>query len=189
MREFLYSEIAVFHGLSNMPHDPNRAITNGRVLARTILDPLVETFGPIAIRSAYRSPEVNSFGSEHDLGCASNAKNFAAHIWDHVDSAGNNGASVSVVIPWFASRFEQGRDWRDLAWWLHDHLPYNSIQFFPKRAAFNIGWRENPKREINSFLDPAGTLLKAGSEPVLDISARKACYADFPPFRGIPMPV
>ena len=35
-----------------------------------------------------------------------------------------------------------------MAWWVHDHLPYSQLQFFPKLAAFNIGWQEQPRREI-----------------------------------------
>jgi hypothetical protein len=49
-----------------------------------------------------------------------------------------------------------------MAWWIHDHLPYSELQFFPKLAAFNIGWHEIPKRRISSFTAPRGVLTKPG---------------------------
>jgi hypothetical protein len=49
-----------------------------------------------------------------------------------------------------------------MAWWIHDNLPYSELQFFPKLAAFNIGWHEAPKRTIYSFIPPRGFLTKPG---------------------------
>jgi hypothetical protein len=49
-----------------------------------------------------------------------------------------------------------------MAWWIHDHLPYSQLQFFPKLGAFNIGWQEQPKREIYSFISPRGYLTRPG---------------------------
>lgn len=189
MRQFLYSEIAAVHGLNNYPTNPDLAIKTGRRLAQDILDPLVETFGPIEIRSAYRSPEVNAFGNAGKLGCASNEKNFGKHIWDHPDAAGNIGASVSIVIPWFVRQWEAGRDWRDLAWWLHDHLQFHAACFFPKRAAFNIGWRTNAVPSIYSYARPTGRLVRPTEPPALTASERSEKYKDFPPFRGISLPI
>ena len=60
MRDFLFSEIAAIEGLSNLPDDPELAIAAGRGLCENLLEPLQATFGRIAIRSAYRSPEVIS---------------------------------------------------------------------------------------------------------------------------------
>lgn len=188
MRDFLYSEIGAHHRLPNVPHDPNLAIRAGRMLAETLLEPLVETFGPIVVRSAYRSPEVNGYGAKHGLGCAKNEANYAGHMWDRRDAEGRIGATVSVVIPWFARRYDAGRDWRDLAWWLHDHLDHTDIEFFPKRAAFNLQWRENGQKSIYSFIAPKGLLLRAGDAPAEDAATRAARYADFPPFRGIAYP-
>ena len=59
MRDFLYSEIGNFVGIQNIPANPDLALYTARKLATELLDPLVETFGPIAVRSAYRSAEVN----------------------------------------------------------------------------------------------------------------------------------
>ncbi len=188
LRDFLYSEIGAVHGLPNLPHDPNLAIKAGRKLAENLLEPLVETFGPIVIRSAYRSPEVNGFGSENNLGCSSNERNRAAHIWDMRDTEGRMGATVSVVIPWFARRYDKGRNWQDLAWWLYDHLDFNSIQFFPTRAAFNLNWREAPRKRIYSYISPKGWLLAETEEPTLNSASRAERYADFPPYRGIVFP-
>ncbi len=82
MRDFLYSEIANFHGLPNIPAMPDVAIEAGRELCQALLEPLQASFGRIAIRSAYRSPAINQYGSEHGYSCASNAANFGRHIWD-----------------------------------------------------------------------------------------------------------
>ena len=43
-----------------------------------------------------------------------------------------------IVIPWFADRLLEGTPWQAMAWWIHDHLPYSQLQFFPKLGAFNI---------------------------------------------------
>jgi hypothetical protein len=187
-RDFLYSEIGNFHAMPNLPDDPDLFIAAGRALCQNLLDPLVETFGPIAVRSAYRSPSVNKFGNDHDLKCARNEANFAGHIWDRRDSAGRMGACTSVVVPWFADQYNRGRDWRDLAWWVHDHLPYSEVWFFPTNAAFNLTWREDPVRTISSYVAPRRKLLAAGATPNEDCVRRKVRYADFPPLRGIAYP-
>jgi hypothetical protein len=59
MREFLYSEIANIHHMTNLPDDPDLAVAAGRALCEHLLEPLHATFGHINIRSAYRSPEIN----------------------------------------------------------------------------------------------------------------------------------
>lgn len=164
LRDFLYSEIANHYGMQNIPDDPDLAIAAGSRLCEDLLEPLQEAFGRIAIRSAYRSPSINAFGNLNKLNCASNEKNFAAHIWDQLDGDGCMGATACVVIPWFADRYETGADWRALAWWIHDHLPYSSLFFFPKLAAFNIRWHEHPERRIDSYVMPKGCLTRPGME-------------------------
>lgn len=162
MRDFLHSEIAAFHGLANIPDDPDLAIAAGRRLCETLLEPLRATFGAVAVRSAYRSPEVNEFGNANGLNCASNAVSAAGHIWDRRDADGCMGATACIVLPWFADRYAAGADWRALAWWIHDHLAYSRLQFFPKLAAFNIQWHERPTRRIDSFIAPKGCLTRPG---------------------------
>jgi hypothetical protein len=162
MRDFLYSEIANVQGLVNLPDDPSLAVIGGRGLCENLLEPLQATFGRLAIRSSYRSPAVNAYGNAHKLSCASNARNFARHIWDRRDARGI-GALACIVVPWFADRFEEGMPWQAMAWWIHDHLPYSELQFFPKLAAFNFGWHELPKRTIYSFIAPRGYLTKPGA--------------------------
>ncbi len=188
MRDFLNSEISNYHQLQNIPDDPALAIRTGRAFCTTLLDPLEETFGRIAVRSAFRSASLNQFGNENGLNCARNDANYGYHIWDH-QNGDSIGAGASIVIPWFADRFEQGRDWRDLAWWIHDHLPYSDLLFFPKLAAFNIAWRSHPRRRISSYVAPKGLLLRAGADPDEPLSRRQARYEDFPPFHGINYPV
>lgn len=179
MRDFLHSEIANFHGLPNIPDDPDTAIAVGRKLCEQLLEPLHATFGRLAIRSAYRSCSINQFGNEHSYNCASNEANYAGHIWDKPDADGLHGATACIVLPWFASRYEQGTDWRALAYWIHDHLPYSELQFFPTLCAFNINWHAQPKKIIHSFIAPRGCLLRGSTEP----SGHADLYADFPPLR------
>jgi hypothetical protein len=162
MRDFLYSEIANIHGITNLPTNPDLAIEAGRGLCANLLEPLQATFGRLAVRSAYRSPEVNRFGNENFANCASNETDRARHIWDQRSADGGMGAMATVVVPWLVDRLEHGATWQGMAWWIHDNLPYSELQFFPKLAAFNIGWHERPRRRITSFADPRGLLTKAG---------------------------
>ena len=182
MRDFLMSEISAFHGI---PDDPDLAIRHGERLCQELLDPLEDTFGRIAIRSGYRSAALNTYGNENKLNCAHSDNPIECHIWD-VPS--RPIAGTSLVIPWFADRYAEGRDWRDLALWVHDHLPYSEMWFFPKLAAFNLVWRPEPLRTISSYIAPRGILLRAGDDPAENRATRAARYADFPPLRGIAYP-
>ena len=187
MRDFMYSEINGFHGVPNVPPNPDLAIENGSQFCTTLLDPLEETFGRVAVRSGYRSPTLNDYGNANNLNCARSDNPIECHIWDR-DAGPDAIAGASIVIPWFADQYDKGRDWRDLAWWVHDHLPYSEIWFFPKLAAFNLVWRAVPHRTISSYIAPKGMLLRAGETPPEDLSQRQKRYADFPPFRGIKLP-
>jgi hypothetical protein len=178
MRDFLHSEIAAIEGFQNLPDDPTAAVTSGRELCTQLLEPLQATFGRLAIRSGYRSPQVNEFGCRHRLSCASNERNAARHIWDRRDRNGI-GALASVVVPWLADRIDVGISWQAMAWWIHDNLPYSELQFFPKLFAFNIGWHEAPKRTIYSFVEPRGYLTKPGFPN--STGDHNALYIGFPP--------
>lgn len=163
MRDFLYSEIAAIHGLSNIPDHPDLAIAAGTRLCEELLEPLQAAFGRIAIRSAYRSAEVNALGNAKGHNCAPNDRNYARHIWDVRDAKGQMGATACIVVPSFANRFTEPGDWKRLAWWVHDHLPYATMEFFPVRFAFNLSWHEAPSRMIFSHIpDSRGYLTKPG---------------------------
>ncbi len=73
---------------------------------------------------------------------------------------------------------EEG-DWRRLAWWIHDHLPYASLEVFPKLWAVNIQWHERPKRIISSFAAPRGILTRPGMDN--HEGSHAAAYEGFPP--------
>jgi len=176
MRDFLYSEIANFYGIPNIPEDPDLAIAVGKELCEKLLEPLQNTFGRIAVRSAYRSPTVNHLGNEKKHNCGSNESNFAGHIWDKPDSLGHKGAMACIVIPWFTDKYEAGADWRGLAYWIHDNLPYSKLQFFPRLCAFNIGWHEKPAKIIHSYIEPKGLLFRE-SPPN---GQHSSMYAGFP---------
>lgn len=162
MRDFLFSDIASIHGLSNVPDDPDLAIAAGARLCEELLEPLQDQFGRLAIRSAYRSCAVNQFGNENGLGCARNEANYADHIWDRRDAAGRMGATACVIVPAFWDAFQDEGDWQKLAWWIHDNLPYSTLYFFPKMWGFNIQWREDSERRIDSYVSPKGCLTKQG---------------------------
>jgi hypothetical protein len=49
------------------------------------------------------------------------------------------------------------------------------LQFFPKLAAFNIGWHERPRRRIDSFIAPKGCLTRPG------MANHSGSHADFYP--------
>ena len=182
MRDFLYSEISNVCGIPNLPEDPDLAIIAGRHLCEELLEPLQQTFGRLAIRSAYRSCAVNAFGNAHGYNCATNQRNYARHIWDRRDARGSIGAMACIVIPWFVDRMQEGAGWQAMAWWVHDHLPYSQLQFFPKLAAFNIGWREQPRREIYSYIRPRGYLTRPGMPNHTGRHAHE--YPGFPALRS-----
>ena len=123
------------------------------------------------------------------MNCSSNKASYANHIWDHKDSDGYMGATVCIVIPGFVDWMNEkaGRDWRILAWFIHDHLPYSEMVFFVQNAAVNLTWRGDPhdqtqdgdvrrfdgscgsivwrsehRRRISSFQEPKGLIMKNG---------------------------
>ena len=168
MRDFLYSDIAAIHGLRNLPDDPDLAIAAGRALCENLLEPLQEHFGRISVRSAFRSCEVNGLGNrmmregKSGYNCAANEANYAHHIWDRRDSSSHMGATACIIVPGFWDRFQAQGDWQRLAWWIHDHLPYSTMFFFPNFWAFNLTWSEAPARRIDSYVSPKGCLTKPG---------------------------
>ena len=180
IRVFLYSEISHFYGIKNIPENPELAIEAGKHLCGELLEPLNATFGRIAIRSAYRSPAVNQYGNENKLNCASNESNYARHIWDVADGEASIGATACIVVPWFMDKYAKGADWRSLAYWIHDHLPYSELEFFDGKGmcSFNINWHKNPKKTITSYMTPR-VLLKNGH----DTHGFSEWYADFPTFK------
>lgn len=165
MRDMLYSEVAAIHGLSNIPDDPDLAIAAGAKLCEELLEPLQDYWGRIAIRSAYRSCEVNSFCNEMQrqgkagYTCASNEANYAGHIWDRRDAAGHMGATACIVVPSFWEQNQGQGAWQLLARWIHENLPYADLYFFPTYWAFNIGWHEQPTKVIKSHAVPLGTFV------------------------------
>ena len=182
--------------VSNLPEDPDLAIAAGTGLATALLDPLVETFKPIEVRSAYRSPTRNAYGNARQregrrgYACASNAAGAAHHIRDRRAADGRMGACASVAIPWLIDRPE--RDWRELAFWMRDHLPFDAMSMFPGQRAFDLTWREvgdrGPARKVSSDVPPRGALIAAWEAPPFGAPARAAAWAGFPPFRGIAYP-
>lgn len=162
-RDFLYSEVANLYGIPNIPDDPVLAIASGRALCVNLLEPLREEFGRISIRSAYRCREVARVCNERGHNCAKPESEYANHIWDRRDAEGFSGAMATVIVHAFIPYYERTGHWEAMAWFVHDRLPYSEMQFFPKFCAFNLGWREVPKRRISSFVPPRrGVLTRPG---------------------------
>lgn len=166
MRDFLHSEISQIEGIPNIPDYPDIAIQAGTQLCEQVLEPIQNKFGRISIRSAYRSPAVNSKGAENknQYNCSRNEANYAGHIWDYRDSDGRLGATACIVVNAFVPYYERTGHWQALAWWIHDNVPgYSAMYFFPKLAAFNISWHEQPKKVIKSHIaNSKGILTKPG---------------------------
>jgi hypothetical protein len=139
-------------------------IAAGTRLCEELLEPLWARFGRISIRSAYRSPAVNDFGNRHDLNCSINEKNFAGHIWDRRDAEGRMGATACIVVHAFLPYYQRTGHWEAIAWWVHDHLSYDDMEFFPRLCAFNLQWHEGTARKrIYSYIPPRkGLLTKPG---------------------------
>lgn len=154
MRDFLYSEIAAINAIPNIPDDPDLAIRAGTALCENLLEPLQQVFGRLSIRSSLRAAAVNQFGNDNKLNCASNAANFAGHIWDRLDGAGRMGATACIIVNRFIPYYQRTGDWEAMAWWVHDHLDYHEMEFFPRYAAFNLQWRQQPERSIYSYIPP-----------------------------------
>jgi hypothetical protein len=178
MREFLYSEISQIESIPNIPDNPDLAIAAGRNLCEKVLEPIQDALGRISIRSAFRASGVNQKGAENknQYKCASNEANYAEHIWDVRDKDGFMGATACVVVTSFIPYYNETQDWTALAWWIHDRIDeYSEMTFFPKYAAFNITWHENPERVkvISSYVKnphtgkKSGCLTKAGMENFL----------------------
>ncbi len=194
MREMLYSEVANFHGMPNIPDDPGLAIEVGRRLCREILEPLRSAFGHVTVRSAFRSAEVNGFcnakyreANGADLGyyCSDNDYSAARHIWDRRDADGYMGGTVSVVIPWYLPRFEKTGDPRPLAWWIKDHIPaYAEMLFFPWLCAFNIRWYEGPSEQAIILDDGLEEVLLSDRAMANFDEDHRHLYADFPVLTG-----
>lgn len=175
MRDFLHSEISQIEGIPNIPDNPDLAIASGKSLCEQVLEPIQKAFGRISIRSGYRSSAVNAKGAENknQYNCASNESNYAVHIWDVPDAKGYMGATACIIVNSFIDYYEKTADWTALAWWIHDYIDYyNAITFFPKYAAFNIGWSENPEcRKLyiysyipNPYTSKKGYLTRLGAE-------------------------
>ena len=174
MREMLYSEVANFDGMPNIPDNPDLAILAGKELCNRLLEPLYASFGHVSIRSAYRSYEVNRFCCEQQKkgkkGYTCACDNAARHTWDSLEGDKFMGATACIVIPWFVEYLEKRpkMSWTAMAWWIHDHrhdLPYSEMRFFPVNAAFNIRWRgrreprhpepePEPEHKIKSYMKP-----------------------------------
>jgi hypothetical protein len=68
LRGFLYSEIANFYGVPNVPERPDLAFAVGRRLCEELLEPLQRTFGRLGIRSGYRSAAVTALANARKYG-------------------------------------------------------------------------------------------------------------------------
>src|SRR5579864_5088889 len=163
MRDFLYSETANHFRLRNVPGNVELSIEVGRRLCEDVLEPLQSAFGRVHVRSAFRSEDVNRICGDQGLNCAPNERARGTHIWDSPDSDGHKGAMACIVLPWLIDQCAVGMDWHEIAWWIHDRLPYHVAIFYRPLYAFNIAWSETPRRMlINRIDEPNATLTPPG---------------------------
>jgi hypothetical protein len=81
-------------------------------------------------------------------------------------------SAACIVVTSFIPYYERTQDWTALAWWIRDRIDaYSEITFFPKYAAFNITWSENPNvsKAISSYVKnphtgKSGYLTKKGMD-------------------------
>ena len=66
------------------------------------------------------------------------------------------GAVACVVVPSFYDAHPEPGGWQWLARWIHEHLSFSTLYFFPTYWAVNIGWHERPQRRIDSYAEPKG---------------------------------
>jgi hypothetical protein len=161
MRDFLHSEIAAIYGMANMPDDPDLAIAAGwplRASAGAVAGDVRSAGHPVRLPFARSQRLRQRAFSQLRL---QREKSGTPHLGS-AQRDGGMGAVTSIVIPWLVDRLDRGVTWQSMAWWIHDHLPYSELQFFPKLAAFKIGWHERPRRRISSFAPPRGVLTKPG---------------------------
>lgn len=83
--EFLHSDTAVREGIQNIPDDQD-VWDNMEYLARTVLQPVRDRFGPIRVTSGYRSSALNkaipgsSKTSHHCSGAAADIESVSADV-------------------------------------------------------------------------------------------------------------
>ena len=156
MRDFLYSEIANLHGLAEPARRPRpgdrRRPEAVRASARTAAGDVRAAGDPVGLsrpggqRLRQRAfPELRLERTQSRAPYLGSAQRGWRHRRD-----GQLGRALAGRPP------RSGATWQAMAWWIHDHLPYSELQFFPKLAAFNIGWHEKPRRRISSFVPRAG---------------------------------
>lgn len=84
--------------------------------------------GGSASAFGYRSKELNQICNEKGHNCGKD--NAASHTWDEL-KVEKMGAMACIVVHWYLDLYEETGDFRPLAWYIHDHLPYSSMSFFP----------------------------------------------------------
>ena len=168
---FLHAQLSVFPrsptsmACPNIPEDPDLAIAAGMQLCKELLEPLQkDLWTPGVFARAIARPQVTKF-----CGKCPGAWRRRRAITPPITSGtcairngtdGGERPASSFHGSWSVTA--KGADWRGLAWWIHDHLPYSHLEFYSKVAAFNIQWREEPARRIDSFISPRGCLTKPG---------------------------
>lgn len=167
LRDFLHSDNAAIHGLANAPDDQALAIAAGTRLCEELLEPLQDRFGCLAIRSAYRSSAVNRLGNEMQ---AAGRKGYNCATNDRIAPA-TSGTGATPRAGWARPRASSSRpsgmrSGTKRAAGAGSPGGYTTICPIPRSSsslwAFNIQWREDPERRIDSYAGPRGCLTKPG---------------------------
>ena len=138
MRDFLHSEIASFYGIPNIPDDPDLAIEAGSRPLRRV-PRAAPARGSAASRSARPTARPRSTTSATSTSSTADRTSPTTPATSGIGAtpaARSAPARRSSSTP-SSPTIERTGHWEALAWWIHDHLPYDDIEFFPKFAAFN----------------------------------------------------
>ena len=154
----LMSEIANFYGIPGTsrrkpgPGDRDRLAPGS---ARASGAAAGEIRADCHWRSGYRSSQGHGFGNEAPpwgergkIQCRLSHLGHAQWRWSQ------RMPPPASSFPGSRDRYAEGADWRALAWWIHDHLPYSHLEFYPKLCAFNILWSEQPNAGSTVSLRP-----------------------------------
>ena len=134
--------------------------------AKKCLEPLWARFGRISIRSAYRSPAVNDFGNKHNLNCGQQRKQLCRPHLGPARRRGPHGRDApAIVVHAFLPYYQRTGHWEAIAWWVHDHLPYDEHGILPQTRRLQRAAGATARRcsRIYSYIPPRrGLLTKPG---------------------------
>lgn len=142
LHELTKSETAIRNGIDNTPDD--EAIRNLTLLARNVLQPIRDAWGPVKVNSAYRGPRVNSI-----IGGSKNS--------DHM-----RGMAADIEVTGISNA--------DVALWIEKRLPFRQLilEFYqpgvPDSGWVHVSYDENDLKQqsLTAIRENGKTVYLAG---------------------------